>query len=153
MPWVASDPIRVVVPGPPKALGRQRHRLVEKRDGSRFVANYMPTKSAREQSSIRAFAAIVMGNMPLLDGPLDLRMVAYMPIAPSWSKKKRAMALSGQLFPTGTPDADNILKLLADAFTDVIWKSDALVTDCHVWKRYSDRPRLSVEVRSLTWRD
>lgn len=153
MPWTASDPIRIIVPGPPKALERQRHRIVTPRGRPSFVANYLPAQSAREQSTIRAIAAIAMGNRAPLEGPIDLRVVAYMPIPASWSKRKQAAALADQIRPTGRPDADNIVKLLKDAGTGIIWRDDALVVDCAIWKRYSDRPRLVIEVRLLTWVD
>lgn len=152
MPWTTLDPIRIVIAGPPKALERNRHRIVNKRDGSRFVSNYPAPESAKEQSTIRKEAWVVMGNKPPLDCPIDLRVVAYMPIAASWSKKKRAAALADQIRPSGKPDADNILKLLSDALKEIIWRDDALVTECVIWKRYSDRPRLLIEVRALVWR-
>ena len=153
MPWVASEPIRIVVPGPPKAQGRQRHRIVEKRDGSRFVANYMPTQTAQTQSTIRAFAAVVMGNRPPIDGTVELRMVAYMPIPASWSKKKQAAAIADQIRPTGRPDFDNISKAVADSVVGICLRDDAILTDVAIWKRYGVSPRLVLELRSLTWQD
>ena len=151
MPWTCGEPIRIEVPGPPKALERNRHRIVKKRDGSQFVANYLPAKSRAEQSSIRKFAWEVMGNRAPLEGAVDLRVAAYMPVPTSWSKRKQAEALSDQARPTGRPDFDNIIKNVSDAFKEIVWRDDTLVTDAAVFLRYSDRPRLVIEVRLLTW--
>jgi Holliday junction resolvase RusA-like endonuclease len=151
MAWLASDPIRIVVPGPPKALERNRHRIVKKRDGSQFVANYLPAKSRAEQSSIRKFAWEAMGNKQPIDGAADLRVVAYMPVPASWSSKKRASALADRILPTGRPDFDNIVKNVCDAFKEIVWRDDTLVTDAAVFLRYSTMPRLVIEVRQLTW--
>lgn len=151
MAWVLSEAIRIVVPGPPKALERNRHRIVNKKTGEQFVTNYLPTKSRAESSAIRRFAFFAMGKRPPFTGPIDLRFAAYLPIAASWSKKKRAQALADEIRPTGSPDFDNILKLLSDSFKELVWRDDKQVTDCKGGKRYSDRPRLVIEVRELTW--
>lgn len=106
----------------------------------------------REQNNIRWAAREVMGNALPLDGPIDLRVVAYMPIPASWSNRKRAAALADQIRPIGKPDFDNLMKGLCDAFKQIVWTDDSRVTDpAGPWKRYSDRPRLHIEVRLLTF--
>lgn len=152
MAWVHGESIRIIVPGPPKALERNRHRIVKKRDGSQFVANYLPSQSAKEQSTIRKIAYEIMDGRPPIDGSIDLRVAAYMPVPASWSKRKRADALADCVRPTGRPDADNILKLCSDAFKEIVIRDDALIVDVAIFKRYSDRPRLVIEVRPLVWR-
>lgn len=151
MPWVASEPIRILVPGPPKALERNRHRIVNTKSGNQFVANYLPAKSRAESSAIRRFAFDAMGGRAPIEGPIELRFAAYLPIAASWSKRKREDALADRIRPAHGMDADNILKLLSDSFKELVWRDDRQVTEIHGGKRYSDRPRLSIEVRSLTW--
>lgn len=152
MPWTTGEPIRIVVVGPPKAWERAGHRIVDKKDGGRFVSTFTPTKMRREQDYIRSIAAKAMGNKAPLDGPIDLRVVAYMPVPASWSKKKQTAALADQIRPIGKPDFDNLIKSLCDAFKHVVWTDDSRVTDpAGPWKRYSSQPRLVIEVRLLTW--
>lgn len=151
MPWLMGDPIKITIPGPPKALERNRHGIVKRRDGSQFIANYLPAKSRAESSAIRRFAAEAMSNQAPLDCPVDLRFAAYLPIAASWTKRKQADALSGRIRPSVGIDIDNILKLLADSFKELVWRDDRQITDVSGWKRYSDRPRLVVEIRPLIW--
>lgn len=154
MPWLAIGyPVRIIVPGQPRALERNRTRIVDKRDGTRFVANYLPAQSAREQSNIRKFAHDAMGDRPILDGPIDLRIVAFLAIPRSWSKTAQSLALADKLRPTGKPDADNVLKGVEDAMSGVVYRDDALITDTAIWKRYSASPRLLIEVRLLSWID
>jgi len=152
MAWLASDPIKIIVPGPPKAWERAGHRIVDKKDGGRFVSTFTPSKMRHEQSFIRSLAHTAMGNRAPLDGAIDLRVVAYMPIAASWSKRKQAAALADEIRPTGKPDFDNLIKSLCDAIKGVVWHDDSQVTDpAGPWKRFSDRPRLVIEIRQLTW--
>jgi Holliday junction resolvase RusA-like endonuclease len=144
----AAD-IRFVIPGPPKPLQRNRHRIVKKKGGGQFVANYLPAESRSEQGAVRMFASLAMAGRPPLEGPLDLRMTAFMPIPPSWSLKKQRQALEGAIFPTGRPDADNLVKQILDGVQKIVMREDAQVVSLHVWKRWSDRPRVVVEIRCL----
>lgn len=152
MPWVAGEPIKITIPGPPKAWERAGHRIVTTRTGQQFVSSYTPTQTRHEQSFIRAEACKAMGDRPLIDGPIDLRVVAYMPVPQSWSNKKRVAALADQIRPTSKPDFDNLMKSLCDALKGVVWVDDSRVTDpAGPWKRFSSKPRLVVEIRALTW--
>lgn len=152
MPWSLGEPIKIIVPGVPKAWERSGARVATSKSGKAFVSHFTPTPMRREQNNIRWAAREVMGNALPLDGPIDLRVVAYMPIPASWSNRKRAAALADQIRPIGKPDFDNLMKGLCDAFKQIVWTDDSRVTDpAGPWKRYSDRPRLHIEVRLLTF--
>lgn len=154
MGWVANEPIRIIVPGPPKPLERNRHRIMNRKGGGvPFVVSYMPAQSAANQSLIRKFASDAMNGRPPLDGAVDLRVVAYMPVPGSWSKRKQAAALADQIRPTGRPDADNILKGICDSIQDIVVRNDTIFTETSIWKRFSLNPRLVIECRLLTWAD
>lgn len=141
--------IRFVVPGPPKPLQRNRHRIVRKKDGSQFIANYLPAESRSEQGAVRMFAALAMAGRPPLEGALDLRMTAFLPVPASWSMKKQRDALSGTIRPTGKPDCSNLVKLVEDGMLQVCYRDDSQIVGLHVWKAYSDTPRTCVEIRCL----
>lgn len=152
MPWTLGEPVRVVIPGPPKAWERAGHRIVTPRTGRQFVSTYTPAQTRHEQSFIRAVACTAMGDRSPFDCAIDLRVVAYLGVPASWSNKKRAAALADQIRPIGKPDFDNLAKSLCDALKGIVWVDDSRVTDPHgPWKRYSDRPRLVIEIRTLTW--
>lgn len=149
--WQHGEVIRVVVPGPPKALERNRHRIVTTRDKRQFVANYLPSQSAKEQSTIRWFASQAMNGRAPIDGPLELKFAAYFAVPASWSKKKQAAALAGELRPGHKPDLSNLVKLCEDAMNAICYRDDSLITDCALFKRYSATPRIVIEIRPWIW--
>jgi Holliday junction resolvase RusA-like endonuclease len=141
--------IRIIVPGTPKPLERNRHRIITPKRRPAFVGNYLPAKSRNEQAVIRDFAALAMNGRPPIEGPVDLRLAVYLPIAPSWSKKKQEAARAGYIRPTARPDIDNFVKLAMDAAKSIVWRDDSQVTDAAMWKRFSDTPRLVIEIRPI----
>jgi Holliday junction resolvase RusA-like endonuclease len=146
MAGTSPEVIRFTVPGNPVPKGRPRSRIITAKDGLQFVSNYTPEKTRSEEAVIRYHASEVMGNMPLMSGPLEIFIVVYKQIPAGWSKKKTAMAVAGQIYPTTRPDYDNYCKM-QDSLNNVIWTDDALIVDAHIYKRYSDRPRLAVTVK------
>ena len=141
--------IRIVVPGTPKPLERNRHRIITPKGKPAFVGNYLPAKSRNEQAVIRDFAARAMEGRPPMEGPIDLRLAVYLPIPASWSKKKQQAARDGTIRPTGRPDFDNFVKLACDAVKDIVLRDDAQITDAAIWKRFSDEPRIVIELRPI----
>lgn len=141
--------IRIVVPGVPKAWQRAGQRIVDAKDGRRFVSNFTQGKTRSEQGVLRMFAVDAMEGRQPFQREIDLRIGVFMPIAPSWSKKKQAAARADLIRPTGKPDFDNFIKQV-DAFKGIIWIDDSQVTDQACWLRYSDQPRIVFEIRPLT---
>jgi Holliday junction resolvase RusA-like endonuclease len=80
---------------------------------------------------------------------LDLRVAAYYSIPVSASRKKKAAMESGEIRPTKKPDADNILKVVADALNKIAYHDDAQVVDARVQKSYSRDPRLEVSIEDV----
>lgn len=87
----------------------------------------------------RAAAALALAVVPTPD---TVELVAYLPIPPSWSRRKAAEA-AGRRHRT-KPDADNVAKAALDA----LFKHDQVVSDLRVQKRWDDGggPRLEVTV-------
>lgn len=139
--------IRVVIPGVPRAWERAGHRIGRTAAGK--VTIYTPPQTRAEQGAVKLFASRAMNGRPPLDGPIDLRIAAWMPIPRSWSQRKQAAALAGTIYPTARPDADNLIKSCMDAVKAIIWRDDAQVVTATVWKRFSAEPRVVVEVRLL----
>lgn len=110
---------------------------------------YTPQKTRSYEAALRYAAQQVMGDAAPITGPVIVMIEAYMPIPKSWSKGKRAAALANTTRPTGRPDADNLMKGTADALNEIVFKDDAQIVDGRVVKRYSDRPRLRVEVQEM----
>lgn len=134
---------------------------------------FIPKKSRQEMDALRAIARIAMAGREPFEGPVQLKVAAYMPIPPSWSRKKRAAALAGELHPVGPIDVTNIVKLIEDAIhaprqqragrralsalspgvqasmQKVVIKDDKQIVRLTAWKIFSDNPRVVVEVSEL----
>ncbi|MDI4168582.1 RusA family crossover junction endodeoxyribonuclease, partial [Pseudomonas aeruginosa] len=82
-------------------------------------------------------------------GPVLIELRMFHPIPRSWSKKRQAMALVGEVMPTVKCDADNCLKAVCDALNGVAWKDDTQVVNVMLAKRYAEVPRVEVKIVPL----
>ena len=83
------------------------------------------------------------------DALLEIKITEYRKMPKSWNKLKKQVALKVQQYPLTRPDLDNIIKIVLDAFTGYLWKDDSQVVHIEAWKRYSDDPRLEIEINPL----
>lgn len=109
---------------------------------------YTPERTVNYESRLALAAQQVMAGRALLDGPLRVDVVAYVPIAESKPKKWKADALAGRVRPVKKPDGDNILKGISDALNLIVWVDDSQIVDARVRKYYSDAPRVEVTISS-----
>jgi Holliday junction resolvase RusA-like endonuclease len=130
------------VPGPARGKGAGRVGKI----GDRPMV-FTDSKTRHEMSAIRVFASQAMGNRPPYPGPVVVRMCAYREVPKGWSARKRAAALAGDLVPVSRPDCTNHAKM-DDALNRLVWVDDAQIVTYVIHKRYSDRPRLVVDIRS-----
>lgn len=133
--------IEITLAGAP--MGKERVRFV-KATGRTFT----PERTVNYESRLAYAAQQVMGDRPLLGGPLSVDVVAYMPVAESKPRKWKAAALAGEIRPTKKPDWDNFGKIL-DALNLVVWADDAQIVDGRVQKFYSEAPRMEIRVRQV----
>ncbi len=144
--------IVIEVPGPPIGKGRLRHRVVRSRANPMgFASGYTPAKTRDYEARIRQAAVLAMRGRSPLDGPVELTVIAYMPIPTSWSAKKKAQAQAGDIRPVVKPDDDNIAKAARDGCMDrrkpiipIVFRDDAQVVDGHTHKFYDASPRLII---------
>lgn len=135
--------VSFAVPGAPRGKGRPRTAVIAGR-----AQIYTDAKTRSEEGAIRSIAAGVMGGQTPFEGAVILRLCAYRPIPSGFSQKRRASAERGEIVPISKPDADNYLKII-DALNGIVWRDDSQVVTAIVHKRFSDRPRLVIEVRSM----
>ena len=83
-------------------------------------------------------------------GPLSVTIEACFDIPVSTSKKKRALMINQQLFPTKKPDIDNIAKIILDALNKIAYQDDTQVILLTVKKRYGDAARVVVTIEEVT---
>ncbi|MBM2884077.1 RusA family crossover junction endodeoxyribonuclease [Chromobacterium phragmitis] len=137
--------IRFTVPGAPVGKGRPK---VSTR-GGRFARMYTPEKTASYEGLIALAAQTAMAGRAPLTGPADVSILMVLPIPTSWSKKKQAAALAGQVYPTKKPDADNVQKAIFDGMNGVVWVDDVQACDIVVRKRYGATPGVEVVVQEI----
>lgn len=137
---------RIIVPGEPVAKGRPRVRIM-KFGGKLTPQLYAPKETQDYEDRVRQYANRAIGGKVALDEvAIGMIVRVFIPVPDSWPQKKKAAAILGQLFPLSRPDGDNYLKMACDALNGIIYRDDSLVTDKHVIKRYSENPRMEIEV-------
>lgn len=122
--------LQIVVSGPPKSKGRPRF-------GKGTV--YTPKATIAAENDIGWHARLAMVGRPLFDGPLAVRIHA-------WVKTPKRGKYT---HPIVKPDADNIAKLCCDALNKIVWLDDKQIVDLQVVKNYSPDPRTVINVRCV----
>lgn len=130
------DPLTIEVPGLPVAWARAGR-------GKGFT--FTPKKQRNAMSDLKAIAATLMRDRPLLDVPLHVDFYFEYPWPKSMSAKRRA--IPGNRWRTSRPDGDNLIKLCADGLNGIVWTDDAIIVSARLWKCYGDRARTLIVVR------
>ena len=137
-----TNSVTIVLNGDPVAKGRPRF---SRKSG----ATYTPVKTQRYEDRLAWAAQVVMRGLPLFDVALTVQIVVYKSVPDSWSIKKRTAAIAGATRPIGKPDVDNYAKCM-DALNKIVWADDAQIVALHVFKHYSDRPRIEISITPLS---
>lgn len=133
--------LTICIPGNPVGKGRPRM--------TRRGHAYTPKLTADHERNICAvFASKYPGHEPL-DGPLEMVVLAYFQIPKSASRKAQEDMATGVIRPTKKPDADNLLKLCADALTGRAYRDDSQLVVAAVEKWYSRTPHVEIKVMLL----
>ena len=138
-------PVSIFVPGEPQGQGRPRVGSVAGQ-----ARMFTPAKTLAYEGVIAFAAQQAMDGRALIAGPVLLEMHMLHPIRDSWSKKKKAGALAGEIAPTIKCDADNCLKAVCDALNNIVWKDDVQVVNVSLSKRFAETPGVRVRIVPLT---
>lgn len=117
-----------------------------------FSRAYDPAKSRRAKADVLGQVKMAMrtqSDFKPLENAIELNLTFYRPIPKGKSKKWRENAKKGVILPTSRPDVDNYAKLIKDALNGYLWRDDSQVTDLIARKRYSDTPRIEIEVQEI----
>ena len=116
---------------------------------------YTPKETRNYEREIReaALKAAAVAGYLKPEGPVRVSITAWFSPPASWSKKKRAAAMAGDIYPTVKPDADNLGKEFLDALNEVAYHDDKQVVECTIRKRYTssedDTPHVTVHVERM----
>lgn len=141
--------VKFVVLGEPQGKGRPR-----------FVTRYNPETKKAFGKARTPEETIVYENLVKTeynrqcggfrfpdDAMLDMRIKAFYSIAQSKSKKMKEAMRNHEIRPTKKPDADNVIKVIADSLNQVAYRDDAQIVDTMFRKFFSDQPRIEVSIR------
>jgi Holliday junction resolvase RusA-like endonuclease len=110
---------------------------------------YTPAKTRKYEAHGRLAAQLAMGNRPPITGPVHLTTLIELPIPASWSKRRSAAAIVGQIRPTSRPDLDNYLKSAMDAICGIVIADDSLVVKVTAEKKFGVDPKLVLLITPL----
>lgn len=136
--------ITFTIPGQPVGKGRAR---VSRRGG--FARLYTPEKTASYESLVALAGQQAMAGRPVIEGAVAVTLRIAVQVPASWSKKKQAAALDGQVHPTTKPDIDNVEKAIFDGLNGVVWKDDVQVVQVVKAKRYGAKPGVEVAIQTM----
>lgn len=149
--------VTVVLLGPPLGKGRPRTRVVMG-NGRAFASIFTDKQTRNYENNLKQAGVEAMAGRVHLDEPISVMVLAYMPVPASWSRKKFAAALAGDLVPETGIDLDNMIKML-DGLNyypprhkgdkekrPIIWRNDSQIVALQARKMYSDIPRLEIRV-------
>lgn len=118
------------VPGIPKPQGSHR-AWVNPKTGRAIITE--TNKGTRDwRGDVKALAQRAMGNFPMLDGPVVIRLNFVMKRPVSTSKSKPTPPAVKR------PDLDKCARAIFDAITGVVYNDDSQVVDLHATKRIAE---------------
>jgi Holliday junction resolvase RusA-like endonuclease len=101
---------------------------------------------------VAAVAGADYGHLPLLEGPLGLRITVYR-VRPKGhfgtGRNAGQLKPSAPTHPTTKPDTTKLVRGIEDALTGVLWRDDAQVVEQHATKAYGEPARVQVQVWPL----
>ena len=89
-----------------------------------------------------------MADQPPLQAAVRLELLVV-PAPASWSKRRRAAAITGDIPRTSRPDLDNFIKSALDAINTIVIADDAQIVEVRARKRYGEQPKLVATVHPL----
>ncbi len=118
-------------------------------NGRPVVRHHTPEKTVIFENLVKMATREAMGARPPFVGPIHLVVEIALAIPASWSRKRQAMAETGQICATKKPDADNVLKAVKDGMNGVVWVDDCQAVEYRMSKKYGTSPGVYVEVMEL----
>ena len=136
--------VSFIIPGEPVGKGRPRFTT-----GGR---TYTPEKTANYETLVKWAFQAVENKTVWHDAPLRLTVDAYFKQPLSVSRLKHEAMNRGNIRPTKKPDADNILKIIADALNGLAYHDDAQIVEAVVRKWYAPlwaKPQVEVTIEEV----
>jgi Holliday junction resolvase RusA-like endonuclease len=148
--------MRFVVPGEPKAKGRQRFSVADGRPRA-----FTPERTVRYENLVALFASEAAPSSAF-DGCIRLTLDCYFTRPKKYTERYKDGTLKNgaverDMRHTSKPDADNVAKSVLDGMNQAgnFWRDDSQVSTLIVRKWYADigdGPRVEVTVEEESWK-
>lgn len=129
--------IKFTVYGKPQGKARPRFN-------GRTRTTYTPKSTKDYEAAVKA--AFSRAKCVPVSGEISARITAFYAIPQSTRKSKREAMERGEVRPTVKPDLDNVIKAILDALNGLAYADDSAVVAVTAQKRYSECPRVEVEI-------
>jgi Holliday junction resolvase RusA-like endonuclease len=139
-----TESVLIIIEGEPTGKGRPK---ASSRGG--LVRMYTPEKTRSYEQLVADEARKAMAGREPITGPCLLELVLVFKVPASWSKKKRAAALAGEIYPCVKPDIDNVAKAICDSLNAIVWVDDVQVVELTARKRYGEHPHVEARITPL----
>lgn len=137
------------VPGEAKPAGSKR-AFINRKTGVPIITDSTGKAGKTWRQDVQLMAREAMKGYSPLDGPLVVALVFYR-VRPKghYGTGKNADRLkdSAPRYPTTRPDVLKLARAVEDALTGIVYTDDSLIVTEYLLKRYSDTPRVEIDVR------
>lgn len=111
---------------------------------------FFTKKETRDWQKVVAYhAKKAMAGSHLMYGPITMQCIFRHQIPESWPKKKKAEAAEFRIYPTGKPDASNLVKSIEDACNGIVYRDDAQIVELVVIKAYASDWSTTVHISQI----
>jgi len=141
-------PIVFEVFGTPQPAGSKKAFGFRRRDGRVGATVVDDNRKSRPWKTLVSETAAKVHPGPLLDGPLAVWFLFEVP-RPKGHFGKRGLLPSAPNLPTVRPDVLKLARAVEDALTGVLYRDDSQIVHEVLMKRFGERARLLVTVKSL----
>jgi Holliday junction resolvase RusA-like endonuclease len=126
--------IKFFVAGIPQTAGSKkafRHRYTKK-----IIVKDDNEKGPGWRKTVQWQAKIAMTGLPLLEGPLEVTFMFYLPRPKGHFGKHGVIKKSSPKYPIVKPDVLKLSRAAEDALTGFCWNDDAQIVIEHLYKYY-----------------
>lgn len=128
---------KIVIDLKPQAQGRVRFA-----SRGKFTVTIDPHKEQKNLARLMVMQQVAK----IIEEPVEMDVIFYLPIAKSTSKKKQALMISNEIQHIKRPDLDNFLKHL-DYLNGTAIRDDSQIWKITAQKLYDKNPRTEITLR------
>lgn len=136
-----SAPIAFTVFGKPAPAGSKRGFV----RGGHVIITDASAGSRPWKAQVADKAGEIMGDQPMLEGPIVARFTFYL-TRPKGHSGRKGLLPSAPLFPTVKPDLLKLARGVEDALTSICYRDDSQIVVELLLKRYGEPARVEISL-------